>query len=334
MRAAIVLLSLLLVAPAVAQQRAKQPQRPAPAPPPLCEAPEPVPKDITAEPFYRDPKKSIVDAVAAAKNNTTLAPLDKPLRKIVNWSNLWVAKQDKAALTCALSWMAGAAADEAMLGAMSSEQAEHERRWRTAGMAVVWLKLKPQATVDQQAGIERWLKALAEKNRADDARRRVGNHIRNWSALGATAVGFATGDAALQGYGRAGFDAALKEITPEGRLPAEIGRGQLALHYHHYALAPLVLSAEIAARHGQDWYAGAEPLHRLANFTAAAMVEPEPLVTLAGTRQKPVTAGFVGWQAFYGRRFPDRLKQGKQAGPWGYSWLGGNLSDLSTLWIK
>jgi len=44
----------------------------------------------------------------------------------------------------------------------------------------------------------------------------------------------------------------IDEIAADGTLPLEMGRGQRALHYHLFALAPLVTMAELAAANGED----------------------------------------------------------------------------------
>jgi poly(beta-D-mannuronate) lyase len=42
----------------------------------------------------------------------------------------------------------------------------------------------------------------------------------------------------------------VRQITPEGTLPPEMRRGQRALHYHLYAIAPLVYLAEFGENNG------------------------------------------------------------------------------------
>ena len=330
-------LAVLLACGSANAQQGKPGAKPAakPAPvAPLCEAPPPAVKDIASQPFYTDAKNSIADAVIVAKNKTALAALDKPLRSIVTWSNRWQDKRDAAAATCGLSWLAAWAGEGAMLGTMSSRQAEYDRKWRTAGVAIAYLKLKPQATPEQKAAIEPWLKALALKVEATDAITKARNNHMYWIGLSSTAVGVATGDAERVATGKRMFDAGMAAIDPDGALPEELGRGSLALHYHNYALAPLVLAAELAAQNGQDWYANAASLHRLAAFTHGGMANRDLIKTRAGATQKMPSGGILGWQAFYGRRFPGWIAGLDIKGPYDYSWLGGDLTALATAWVK
>ena len=65
--------------------------------------------------------------------------------------------------------------------------------------------------------------------------------------LGVLATGLATDDDALWQAGHAAFQKGIDDIQDDGSLPLEMARGQRALHYHDYALAPLVMMAELAS---------------------------------------------------------------------------------------
>jgi alginate lyase len=47
----------------------------------------------------------------------------------------------------------------------------------------------------------------------------------------------------------------VRQITPEGTLPLEMNRAARALHYHLYALAPLVMLAEFGEANSINLYA-------------------------------------------------------------------------------
>lgn len=307
-----------------------------PISPKTCDAPPPVVKDITTETVYRDPKRSVADAMIIDRNLRALAGLDRPLKTIIGWSSLYVAKKDVAAATCALTWLTAMARDGAMLGSVRGEQAEGDRKWRTAGIAVAYLKLKDKATPDQTAIIDPWLNTLATRIEDAEAKSKTINNRRYWAGLAATAVGFATGDIRHQQYGKEGIDQLDKNLGADGALLSELPRGQIAAHLHNYALAPLILSAEIAAKYGQDWYGDANaPIHRLAAFVGTVNADPSVITKITNSFQKQPSSGVLGWQAFYLKRFPNKVKPIKGAtGPWEYSWLGGDLSGLAAAWVK
>jgi poly(beta-D-mannuronate) lyase len=295
-----------------------------------CSVPEAVVRNITAEKFYSDPANSIVDPAAVARNAAALRALDADLKPIVRASDQAIAG-DEAAAQCALALLVAEARGQGMLGVMGSTQAQYERKWRTAGVALAYLKVRRAATPEQQATIEPWLLALARNVERDYGAPSEPNNHYYWAGLVAGAVGTATGDRAQLAYARAAYLDGLDQIRGDGALPRELARRSKALHYHAYALAPLIVSAELAAVRGEDWYAlrgGA--IHRLVARTRAALADPEAFARLAGVPSVEVpTGGILGWLAFYRARFPERGGDGPP-GPFYYDWLGGDLSLMAT----
>ena len=107
--------------------------------------------------------------------------------------------------------------------------------------------------------IAAWLAALAADGRAfiesrPEAASSSANH-RYWNGLGAAAAGVAAGDQSLLDWGIESARIGLAQVNDQGFLPRELNRGKRARDYHIYAIAPLVLIAEIAAAQGIDLYA-------------------------------------------------------------------------------
>ena len=230
---------------------------------------------------------------------------------------------------CALSWIKGWADGGAYLGVMDSKQAEAQRKWDLAGTALAYVKLKRFAAPEDRTAIEPWLIKWADAARAhfDDAGIKRNNHWY-WMGLGAAAVGLATDNGKYWQMAKGIFEDAAKDIAADGTLPLELARQGRALHYHAFALEPLVLLAEIAATRGEDWYAlndGA--LHRLVAKTAEGLRDPAVFDKLAGiAQQRPVKSGY-GWASLYRERhfgrMPDKIEQ-----PIGHRWLGGDVDVL------
>jgi poly(beta-D-mannuronate) lyase len=140
----------------------------------------------------------------------------------------------------------------------------------------------------------------------------------------------------LLDYSRRAFDAGLTDIRPDGTLPMELERRGRALDYTNYALAPLIMAAELAARRGEDWYGGEDgAIHRLVARVLSGLQDPKGFAALAGEPSVDVPRGGVlGWLAFYRARFPDRVETGAPSGPFRYPWLGGDLTLTAKLWVK
>ena len=105
------------------------------------------------------------------------------------------------------------------------------------------------------------------------------------------------------------YENGVNQIRPDGTLPLEMARGKRALHYHLYALAPLVLLAEFGEANGLDLYAHANgAIHRLASVSAHGLHDPSLFEKATGVKQEApaVPSGDqIGWAPAYVKRFPD-----------------------------
>jgi poly(beta-D-mannuronate) lyase len=300
-----------------------------------CPAAPPPVRDIAADRFYNDAASSIVDPAVEARNKASLAELDRGLRAMIRNADLGLAGDHEAG-RCAVAWMAAWAQGGAMLGTMSSRQAGYERKWRTAGVGVAYLKVRSKASPAEASAIAGWLDRLATAVEADQSLQREPNNHYYWAGFAAAAVGTATGSARHLRYAGAAFDRGVADVQPDGTLPREMARRGRALLYHNYALGPLVLTAELAALRGEDWYGrGGGTLHRLAARTLAGIADPAAFARLAGVPEVEVPKGGVlGWLAFYARRFPEKVGPGAPAGPFSYSWYGGDMTAAARAWVR
>lgn len=305
----------------------------APAAAAACPPPPAVVTDITAERFYTDAAGSIPDPAAIARKKAVLRPLDDFVSAVVVLSDK-AMEGDAAAGGCAAAWLAVWADGGAMLGRMSSTQAEYERKWRTAAFGFTALKLATRLSVDQRARIGRWLDSLADRAIAlyDGTRHARNNHLY-WAGLAAGVTAAVTGHSAHWRFALQTYDEAMAAIGPDGVLPLEMARRKKALHYHNFALAPLVMLAEVAARQGDDLYGRDPAIHRLVDRVLAGIADPEGFASLAGTAVEVPKGAMLGWLAFYGRRFPDRVagRMPPDVTYWN-AWLGGDMRRLAEDW--
>ena len=292
--------------------------------------PQPV-RGLKLERFYQDSAGSIVDPAKMEEHKAATAPLTAFVGFITKQADRANSQRGSPLETarCALSWIRGWADGGAYLFAMDSEQAEAQRKWDLAGTALAYVKLKRFATPEDRAAIEPWLIKWANAARAhfDDTGIKRNNHWY-WMGLGAAAVGIAAESDTHWQMAKGIFADAAKDIAADGTLPLELARQARALHYHVFALEPLVVLAEMAAARGEDWYAlndGA--LHRLVAKTAEGLRDPSIFDKLAGvTQERSVKSGY-GWASLYRDRhfgrMPDKIDQ-----PNGHRWLGGDVDVL------
>jgi len=145
------------------------------------------------------------------------------------------------------------------------------------------------------------------------------NHLY-WAGVELAAIGVAADDRNDFDWAMATYDNGVDQIQPDGALPLEMARGGRALHYHLYALAPLVLLAEFGEANHLDLYAHANgAIHRLVNFSVAGLKDPAPFAKATGVQQevpKTITGDQIGWAPPYVQRFPNpALEQMIRAAP-------------------
>lgn len=318
LRACLTLMMLLATA-AAARAHADCPAVPAPI------------RDLKLERFYEDSAGSEVDPAKMEEHRAATAPLTAFVGFITKQADRANSQRSSPIETakCALSWIRNWAEGGAYLGKMDSKQSQAQRRWDLAGTALAYVKLKDFATADDRAAIEPWLIKIADAARADfdDAGIKRNNHWY-WIGLGLAGVGLAAENGKYWQVAKGIFADAMKDVAADGTLPLEIERKGRALHYHVFALQPLVVMAEMAAARGEDWYALHDSaLHRLVAKAVEGLNDPSVFDKLAAAAQeRPVKSGY-GWASLYRDRhfgrMPDKIDQ-----PGGHRWLGGDTDVL------
>ncbi len=300
--------------------------------------PTPTPiRDLDLTRYYGDKAGTKVDQKKKVQHGHETAALKIFVRQLALYADTpWAlqAAQTVGAPSinrCLTHWLSDWAKAEALLGKMGSKQAEYQRKWDLAGIALTYLKVRPGVSPEERAVIEPWLKKLAVAARRffDDPGRKRNNHWY-WLGLGVGATALATDDDDLWRQAREIFTDSTHHIAKDGSLPMELARGHLALKYHNFSVMPLVVLAELAAAaRDEDWYAiNDSALHRLAKTTVAAFNDPVGFAKIAGTPQPLPGNPSNGWYTLYSKRFPDTppLRTGRPKP--GHRWLGGNVEYL------
>lgn len=293
-----------------------------------CPAPPAAIRDLDMARPYSDAVGSVASDEVKARHAAEAQPLKEFLTHVTRDAD------HPEAAACALQWLAAWAEGGALLGAMRSKQAEYERKWNLAGFALAYLEVRRAASPQQRAVVEPWLKSLAVASLRffDDASHKRNNHWY-WLGLGLGATALATNDDALWSKAHAIYRDALADIAADGTLPHELTRATRALHYHDFAVMPLVVLAELAAARGEDWYGergGA--LHRLVDVVLAGFADPSSIERKSGVAQeRPLKLG-AGWPLLYVARHGARLDPAARAAASAarptHRWLGGDVRGL------
>lgn len=284
-----------------------------------CPALPAVAPDLTTDGFYRtdDPTHSIVDPVRMAAYKQSSDPVKELGQTLVREADAFRTTGSRAAGRCALEQMTSLARQRSLTGKMSSSQAYYVQGWIAGAIAIAYLKISDAglATPEQSRLIGPWLLQIGNATQTwyDDhaAKTHVaaGNNHLYWAGVELAAIGVAANDRKAFDWGMATYENGVAQIRPDGTLPLEMERGTKALHYHLYALAPLVLLAEFGEVNGLDLYAAhGGAIHRLVKTSITGLSDPAVFVAGTGKQQEApgtVTGDQIGWAPPYERRFPD-----------------------------
>jgi poly(beta-D-mannuronate) lyase len=284
-----------------------------------CNPPPAAVIDIDANRYYSDKNNSIVDPVLKARNVASVKPVDDFLDVVARSASAYHAAPDdkQGDAQCGLLWMASWADQKALLGKMTTNQSYYTRKWTLSGLALSYAKLKPAASEAQKHSIEPWLKTLADGTIAhSDAYTGVRNNHYYWEGLAVTAVGAVTREPRYLNWGQKVFDFAMSQVAADGSLPREMERAVKALHYHLFAVAPLVMMASILDVRSPK-------LDQLVEFTLNGVADPSYIEKSTGFVQEP-HHGPLSWKAIYDRHASKPVLSATPT-----SWqprMGGNLN--------
>ena len=301
-----------------------------------CPAPPPFAQTLNLHGYYTDKQYSIVDPKALAAFNEASAGPTRLGQYAANAADAWRSKGSRAAAACVYSLLSAAARAHAWDGKVPADNDVSMQNWMLSGAAIAYLKVRdsPAATPAQDAVIQAWFARLAgrvrdyfEPQTAHPGSEAWNNHML-WAGLALAAQGIADNDIDALSWGVGAYRLGVDEIQPDGSLPAEMDRRQMALHYQLYALGALVMIAELTYPNGLDLYAQQNgAIHRLVAFDIAAMKDPQSLAKRAGAAQKiqpPYSGLEIGWALPWTRRFPDpQLAAFIARAPWLRFWQWG-----------
>ncbi|HZD51118.1 MAG TPA: alginate lyase family protein [Silvibacterium sp.] len=274
--------------------------------------------NLTTDRFYSDSKSSIIDPEKWKAYVATSGPYKALGDRIVDAADAFRTTGSRDAAECAIQHMQTAAKDGCFTGKMSSNQAYYVQGWVIGAIAIAYLKIRDSGLIstEQAHEILPWMVNVVRQTMDYyDTRRQKGtgdaenNHLY-WAGVEISAAGIAANDRKLFDCGMDAYRVGVDQIQPDGSLPREMGRGQRALHYHLYALAPLVYLAEFGEDNGLNLYAEHDyALKKLAALSTQGLVNNSFFEKATGIAQDtpkgPPTAEEISWAKPYVVRFPD-----------------------------
>ncbi|WP_230684613.1 mannuronate-specific alginate lyase [Burkholderia cepacia] len=268
----------------------------------FCAVPSAHACDIPAAVTTIDPPGYYDDAAGYAR-------AVKPMRDFISRLNTAADKGDWA---CALSLLESWAQADALMGRISGYQGYYERSWAGTDFAMVILRMPRDVRDANRArfdAIDPWLERIAIATRDSEAINHLHNNLVYWAGLDLIAIGTVTNNASLIDSGLLRVREGIRDIGPDGALAREVKRGNRALHYHTFALLPLVFAAELVQRRHIDLYRennGA--ISRLANLVIDAVENPASFTAITPIKQDLFPWTFrdeLSWVEPYYARFHD-----------------------------
>jgi len=282
-----------------------------------CPAAPQLPHDFATSSYYTDAQHSFPDPALKKKYEDSVAGIDDFSRAVVKAADAYQTTGSRAAASCVIGLLDAAAKQKTLTGDMNGHQASYVQGWSLGAWAVAYLKVRAAPGVEYSEEIAAWLKKLAEESRGYyEEKQRMRSHPNDsdnnhlyWAGFAIAATGIANNDRKLFDWGLDAYEHGIRDIKDDGTLPNEMARGQMALHYHLYALAPLILLAEFGEANGVPLYAERKfAIRRLAERCVAGLQDASFFQQRTGIAQEgagEIQPWQVSWGRPYTRRFPD-----------------------------
>ncbi len=282
-----------------------------------CPDPPPFSKSLDAEGYYSDAHHSVIDPVKKAAYEKAAEAPDHLGQWTTQAADAYLRHGSRAGAQCVYTLLTAASAAKAWSASMPTGQAHYVQKWLLAGTAMAYLKVRSTGvgSPEQDKEIQKWFGLLAGQvvDYVDDKMKNPNsdawNNHRYWAGLAVCAAGIARNDSREFHFGMEAFKVGVDEIGPSGVLPRELARAGMALHYHLYALAPLIMLAELGEINGIDTYSqNHNALDRLVNLCEQGLQHPEIFEKATGVEQNmpdKISGAVIGWAVPYVRHHPD-----------------------------
>lgn len=290
-------------------------------------------RNLATDGFYSDSRSSVIDPAKWKAYSESSGPYKNLGQVIVSASDAWRSTGSRDAASCTLRHMEAAARDGVFTGTMSSRQAYYVQGWVIGAIAIAWLKVRDSGleTPALRDLVVSWMVRVTRQNISFYSSSHAQNNHLYWAGVEAAAAGIAADNHKLFAWAVSAFRTGIAQIEPDGSMPLEMARGQRALHYHLYALAPLVYIAEFGEVNGLDLYAERDrALARLEHLCVEGLTNNQFFVRRTGIAQDTPTPGRpaaeqISWGVIWESRFHDAALASilNRAASLSYMYLGG-----------
>ncbi len=258
---------------------------------------------------------------------------------VTNGAGRYVVDGDSAEAVCVADLLGQWAAANTLLdySYKESSQAWYQVEWSLSSISLAWSVVQndPAIPAAQRAAILKWMHKVTEYMFDQDPRPGDTEHENNhayWRALCATSVGILTSDEKHYRRGLSQYVRAIGQLNKDGSLPLEMARHENALHYQSFALTPLVMIAELAARQGINLYSlrvNGRTIGDAVDFLVRASAD---LGLMKQYASEPQTFSLLSdkkppaWTEFWAARHPGKPWTGILTAPLVDSVIGGNAT--------
>jgi len=284
----------------------------------ICPEVPNLPHDFTTTRYYSDPKSSIIDSQLKKIYDDSVAPVRTYSTSLTVAADAYQQNGNLSAAKCVIHSLHVMAGLGVFSGKMGSGQAYYVQGWNLGSWAIPYLKVRDSGLVsdDDAHEISAWLVKIAEGNRAYYEAKRSNpapsdahnNHLY-WAGFAYVGAAVAANDRNLFDWCMDAYREGARDIAADGTLPMELGRGQMALHYHLYALSPMVMLAAFGEANGVDLYAANDyAIKRLVARCIDGLESPAFFQEKTGVTQvtTPTMESWeISWAQPYLGRYPD-----------------------------
>ena len=274
-----------------------------------------------------------------------LKPVEEFITDLSKMANVAYLEKPNAVANadCVMDWLHTWAEADA-LNELDSLNARLAVSPRLAGMALAYLQAETVAGVDEArdktiiAWFDQRAKTVMTFFEQEAGPLASTNNLRAWAALATAAIGRITGDEPTLLWSRESYKILVCGAEESGALPAEMERGERALHYQLHALAPLVVAIGLIDPDGTaDEELCRAKLEQIADFTLAGVKDPQTVADLVGKDQvfsgddETQPADYqLAWAEAYLKRYANSELEEliEPLRPLTYSKLGGDLTAI------
>lgn len=298
----------------------------------------------------RDPTKSNLGRAPSKKSariHETVTQYSKMLSLFADYyAKAQSPEQGAMALACMDQWLEAWAKAGALQSSETTKTGVAVRNWALGGIAASVLRMQALSgnRLQLSSTQKQWLDRLSGIVMAEYEQRLSPsfgyfNNHDYWAAWTIASTGMLLGKQNHLDWSTRVFRRAMLQITPSAAsdyayLPNELGRGELAANYTHYALVPLTLVAETLRVNGSRVSAeDSRKLDLLANFAARIVLAPERLPELKQQKQMEVPPYKMAWLIPFLNRNPQhalarQLYRAEDGEVDGYRQIGGQIKPF------